>query len=69
MILLCSMIAIPTAYFFIEQWLQGYAFRVDLVWWQFVLPVITLMLIAVCTISYLTYRAALSNPAITLRDE
>ena len=69
MILLCSIIAIPTAYFFIEQWLQGYAFRVDLVWWQFVLPVITLMLIAVCTISYLTYRAALSNPAITLRDE
>jgi putative ABC transport system permease protein len=69
MILLCSIIAIPTAYFFIEQWLQGYAFRVDLVWWQFVLPVITLMLIAVSTISYLTYRAALINPAITLRDE
>ncbi|MDB5135986.1 MAG: transporter permease [Mucilaginibacter sp.] len=69
LILICSIIAIPAAYLLIEQWLQGYAFRVGLIWWQFVLPVLSLMVIAVCTISYLTYKAALSNPVVTLRDE
>ena len=69
MILICSIFAIPIAYLLIEQWLQKYAFRVGLIWWQFVLPVLTLMVIAVCTISYLTYKAALSNPAVTLKDE
>jgi len=69
LILICSVIAIPMAYLLIEQWLQGYAFRVGLIWWQFALPVVSLIIIAVCTISYLTYRAALSNPVNTLRDE
>ena len=69
MILICSVIAMPVSYLLIEQWQQKYAFRVGLIWWQFVLPVFTLLLIAVCTISYLTYKAALSNPAVTLKDE
>jgi putative ABC transport system permease protein len=69
LILFCSIIAIPAAYFLIEQWMQRYAFRATLIWWQFILPIISLILIAVCTISYLTYKAALSNPVNTLRDE
>jgi len=69
LILICSMIAIPVAWLFIGQWLQSYAFRVGLNWWQFALPVASLIIIAVCTISYLTYKAAHSNPVRTLRDE
>jgi putative ABC transport system permease protein len=65
----CSLLAIPLAYLFITQWLNNYAFRVSLTWWQFILPVLALVIIAITTISYLTFKAALANPALTLRDE
>jgi putative ABC transport system permease protein len=65
----CSLLAIPLAWLFITQWLNNYAFRVTLTWWQFVLPVLALILVAIATISTLTFKAALANPALTLRDE
>jgi putative ABC transport system permease protein len=69
LILVSSLVAIPLAYFFIGQWLNRYAFRVQLTWWQFVLPVIALVAIAVATTFYLTFRAALTNPTNSLRNE
>jgi len=69
LILVCSLIAIPLAFVLVNQWLNGYAFRVQLNLWQFILPIITLILITLATISYLTVKAAMSNPARTLKDE
>jgi putative ABC transport system permease protein len=69
LILACSIVAIPVAYLLVTQWLQSYAFRVQLNIWQFFMPVLTLILITLATISYLTFKAARSNPAVTLKDE
>jgi putative ABC transport system permease protein len=69
LILMASSIALPLAAILIYQWLQGYAFRVHITWWQFVLPIVLLMLISFSTTIFLTYKAALSNPVKTLRDE
>lgn len=69
LILISSLIALPLAYLFINQWLNGYAFRVKLTWWQFVLPAFALVIMAVATTFYLTFKAALTNPATTLRNE
>ncbi|WP_184541851.1 ABC transporter permease [Mucilaginibacter sp. FT3.2] len=69
LILLSSLVAIPLAYIFISQWLNRYAFRVQFTWWQFVLPVVALVTIAVATTFYLTFRAALANPTSSLRNE
>lgn len=69
LILACSVVAIPAAYFLIRQWLNSYAFKVPLTLWQFVIPIFTLIAITLLTISYLTFRAALLNPAVTLKDE
>jgi putative ABC transport system permease protein len=69
LILICSIIAIPVAYMLITKWLYNYAFKVQLTLWQFIVPVLALVLITLATISYLTFRAALSNPALTLKDE
>ena len=38
LILFCSLIAMPAAIILINQWLNGYAFRAELAWWQFVFP-------------------------------
>ncbi|HEX9512568.1 MAG TPA: ABC transporter permease [Puia sp.] len=69
LILFCSLVAIPAAVILTIQWLNGYAFRVQLTWWQFILPVFTLVLIALVTTAWLTFKAALTNPTATLKDE
>lgn len=69
LILWCSLVAIPLAILLITQWLNGYAFRAPLAWWQFTLPVVILVLIALLTTAWLTLRAALANPTASLRNE
>jgi putative ABC transport system permease protein len=69
LILGCSVLGLPLAYLFIAGWLNNYAFRVQLTWWQFGLPVVLLLLIALSTISVLVWRAARVNPVLTLRVE
>jgi putative ABC transport system permease protein len=69
LILFCSLLGLPLAYFFITGWLHNYAFRVGLTWWQFVLPVVGLLLIALATIGALAVKAARTNPVLTLKVE
>ncbi|MGN8070835.1 ABC transporter permease [Mucilaginibacter sp. 22184] len=69
LILISSLFALPVAYIFISQWLNHYAFKVTLTWWQFVLPVFALVVIAIAITFYLTFRAALTNPTSSLRNE
>jgi len=69
LVLFAGILALPLSYLFINDWLHSYAFRVSLAWWQFIVPVATLLLIAVATISYITFKAAVVNPIKSLRDE
>jgi len=69
LVLYSSLLALPLSYFFIEQWLNNYAFRATIAWWEFVAPVVMLLIISAATIGYITYKAALVNPVRSLRDE
>lgn len=69
LILSASVVALPVAAVLTYQWLQGYAFKVQITWWQFAVPVLVLMLISFSATIFLTYKAALTNPVKTLRDE
>ena len=69
LVLISGTIALPLAYWLIQQWLENYAFRVDISWWMFFLPLATVLLIALLTISFQTIRAALANPVNSLRYE
>jgi len=69
LIIVAGLVALPVSLWLIAQWLQGYAFRSDLTWWQFAIPVVALVLVAIVTTAYLTIRSALMNPVLTLRDE
>jgi putative ABC transport system permease protein len=68
-VLLAGLLTLPLSVLFIEKWLNSYAFRVALTWWQFIVPVFILLLIAIATIAYITFRAAIANPIKALRDE
>jgi ABC-type antimicrobial peptide transport system permease subunit len=69
LILLAFVIASPVAYYFMDQWLQDFAYRTDISWWIFVLSVLAAMFIALVTISFQAIKAAIANPVKSLRTE
>jgi len=69
LLLLAFLVSIPIAWFTINNWLQGYAFRIDIHWAFFILPFITIVLIALITVSFQTVKASLTNPVESLRTE
>ncbi|MBD3414009.1 MAG: hypothetical protein GF421_06235 [Candidatus Aminicenantes bacterium] len=64
-----NLIAWPAAYFFVHMWLQGFAHRIQISIWTFVLWGKGVLLISFVTVSIHTFRAASSNPVNTLRYE
>jgi putative ABC transport system permease protein len=62
-------IAIPIAWWVMNEWLQGFNYRVHLSWWMFALAGALAMLLTVCTVSVQAIKAALANPIRSLRTE
>lgn len=69
LILVALALAIPTSWYFMSGWLEGFAYRVDISWSTFVLAGILALGIALITISYQAIRAASANPIKSLRTE
>jgi putative ABC transport system permease protein len=69
LILVSNLIAWPLAYWGIREWLQGYAFRIEVNMWLFILPALLVWVIALLTVSVQTIKAAKSNPVKSLRYE
>jgi putative ABC transport system permease protein len=66
-----NVIALPIAWFVMENWLQDYAFRIDIKEhvWVFVLAGLLTFVITIATLSYLVIKAARANPVEALRYE
>jgi putative ABC transport system permease protein len=69
LIIMANVIALPFVYWGSHTWLQGYAFRISLSAWYFVIPMLMVFFIALLTISYQAIKAALANPVKSLRTE
>jgi len=69
LILFATIISWPLAYFFMKDWLQNFAFRIDLHPLIFVISTLLSLIIAVLTVSFRTFRAAMANPVNSLRYE
>src|SRR5260221_11613881 len=65
---LALVIAIPLAGWAMQQWLQGFAYRVPLSWCMFALAGLLAIGIALLTVSFQAIRAAMANPTVTLRS-
>jgi putative ABC transport system permease protein len=64
-----TLIAWPLSYFFMKDWLQDFAFRIKLSPLIFLLSTLIALFIALVTVSTRAYRAAIVNPAQSLRYE
>jgi putative ABC transport system permease protein len=69
LVLIANAIAFPIAWWATNRWLQEYAYHIDLKWWVFLLAAIVASMIALLTVSYQAFRAAMSNPVKSLRSE
>ena len=61
--------ATPLTWWIMNNWLQGFASRIDLSWWIFAVPSMLVILIALFTVSIHTLKAARTNPVKSLRYE
>ena len=68
-VLSASIIACPVAYYFMNNWLQDFAFRINIGWWIFVLAGSIALLIALATVSFQAVKAAVANPVESLKYE
>jgi putative ABC transport system permease protein len=69
LVLLSICIAIPVAWYILYNWLQGFAYRIDINWWVFGLSGIVAVAVALTTISFQAIKAAIANPVKSLRTE
>jgi putative ABC transport system permease protein len=68
-VLISFIIACPVAYYFMNKWLQNFAYRTNLSWWVFAASGIFALAVALLTVSYQSWRAASRNPVEALRYE
>jgi len=66
---IANVIAAPVAYYFMKQWLQDFAYRIDLGVIPFVLAGISALMITWLPVSYQAIKAAIANPVESLRYE
>lgn len=66
---LAFIIAVPISWYAMNQWLEGFAYKTNLSWWVFALAGVSALLIALLTVSWQSFHAAIANPVDSLRDE
>jgi putative ABC transport system permease protein len=69
LIVASNLIAWPVAWYFMDQWLKTFAYRIDINIGLYIIAAVSAVLIALITVSTQTIKAALRNPASTLRYE
>jgi ABC-type antimicrobial peptide transport system permease subunit len=63
------LLAMPLAWYFMNNWLQKYQYRSEMAWWIFALAGVGALLITLLTVSYQSIKAAMANPVNSLRSE
>jgi ABC-type antimicrobial peptide transport system permease subunit len=68
-VLISIVIANPIAWYFMHKWLQKFAYRIEIRWWVFALTGAIVLVVALLTVGFQSYRAASKNPVEALRYE
>jgi len=68
-IAIANLIAWPAAYYFMNKWLQDFAYRIEISWWLFIMAGFIALIIALLTISIQAIKAATANPVESLKYE
>jgi putative ABC transport system permease protein len=69
LVMISIILAIPLATYAMKLWLEGFAYRISIQWWVYGIAALIALSIAFLTISAQAFRAAISDPAKSLRSE
>ena len=69
MVLFAIVIALPIAYWISFNWLEAYAYKIELKWWYFAGAGMIALLISLLMVGSQTFKAAQANPVDSLRSE
>lgn len=69
LISIAFVIAVPVAWYFMNNWLQNFVYRINIGAGVFVLAILASLIIAWITVGYRALKAALANPVQSLRTE
>ncbi|MCB0629417.1 MAG: ABC transporter permease [Saprospiraceae bacterium] len=69
LVAIALILAIPLAWYGMNNWLQNFSFRIDIRWTVFALSALLVIAIAFFTVGFQSLRAALANPVRALRNE
>ncbi len=69
LVIIAIVITTPVAWWLMHEWLQQFAYRVQIGWWVFLIAGLLSTLIALITISFQAVKAAIANPVKSLRTE
>ncbi|MFD3001912.1 ABC transporter permease [Pontibacter toksunensis] len=69
MVVIALLIASPVAWYFMHQWLQDFAYRIDIGWWVFGVAGAAVIIVALLTVCFQAIKAATANPVNNLRIE
>jgi putative ABC transport system permease protein len=69
LVIISCVIAVPISSYYMNDWLQGYAYRTEISPWIFVAASVGALLITLFIVSFQTLKAAIVNPIKSLRSE
>lgn len=69
LVIISCLIAIPIAYYYLNDWLQDYKYHTEISWWIFAMATLGALAITLLTVSYQSIRAAMANPIKSLKSE
>ncbi|HZB11380.1 MAG TPA: ABC transporter permease [Chryseolinea sp.] len=69
LVFIAILIASPVAWWSMDHWLKDFAYKINLQWWMFILAGMMAVIIALLTVSYQSFKAAMVNPIRNLRTE
>ena len=69
LVFISFLISIPVTWWGMHNWLQEFAYRINVQWWIFILAGVLALVIAIITVSYQTIKAAIANPVKSLQGD
>jgi putative ABC transport system permease protein len=69
LVAIAILIATPIAWYFMQNWLEDFVYRISLTWWVFAVAGVAALMIALLTVSFQAIKAAIANPVKSLRME
>ncbi|UZR94812.1 ABC transporter permease [Chondrinema litorale] len=61
--------ALPVSHYFVTEWLDNFAYKIDATWWVYALPAFTVIITAILAIIFQSLKAVNANPAQVLKNE